>query len=159
MSTIHTLKEKLREEIADVMLLAARKEAGVVLTTDDVIRLVKAGAIGKGGEIFLLDMGKPVKIIDLARELITLSGHTPDVDIPITITGIRPGEKIFEELLTAEEGPTATMWEKIFISKTQNHLTHERLATHLRAVRHLFEHGAPSRDAAAGAIDAFFSEK
>ncbi|MBI1960725.1 MAG: polysaccharide biosynthesis protein [Candidatus Liptonbacteria bacterium] len=124
-----------------------------------VLLVMEAGAIGKGGEIFLLDMGKPVKIIDLARELITLSGHTPDVDIPITITGIRPGEKIFEELLTAEEGSSATKWEKIFISKTQSHLTHERLLAHLHAAQNLFERGAPSRNAALAAIEAFFTAK
>jgi len=78
--------------------------------------VLEAGAIGKGGEIFLLDMGKPVKILDLAHEIIRLSGLEPDKDIPIVFTGVRPGEKIFEELLTAEEGSVATKYEKIFIS-------------------------------------------
>ena len=78
--------------------------------------VLEAGAIGGGGEIFLLDMGKPVKILDLAHEIIRLSGLEPDKDIPIVFTGIRPGEKIFEELLTAEEGSVATKYEKIFIS-------------------------------------------
>jgi len=67
--------------------------------------------------VFVLDMGKPVKILDLAREMIKLSGFEPDVDIPIVYVGIRPGEKLFEELLSAEEGATATQSNKIFIAK------------------------------------------
>ncbi len=86
--------------------------------SEAALLVMEAGAVGKGGELFLLDMGKPVKIIDLAKELIRLSGYEPDIDVPITITGIRPGEKIFEELLTDKEGTSATKWEKIFISKT-----------------------------------------
>jgi len=62
-------------------------------------------------------MGEPVKIVDLARDLIRLSGFEPDVDIKIEFTGLRPGEKLYEELLMAEEGLTATKHEKIFIGK------------------------------------------
>jgi FlaA1/EpsC-like NDP-sugar epimerase len=78
---------------------------------------MQAGAMGQGGEVFVLDMGKPIKIIDLAREMIKLSGFEPDVDIPIVYIGIRPGEKLFEELLTAEEGSMATQSNKIFVVK------------------------------------------
>ena len=73
--------------------------------------------MAKDGEVFVLDMGQPVKIMDLARNLIRLSGFTPDRDIPIEVTGIRPGEKLYEEVLTAEEGTTATTHEKIFRAK------------------------------------------
>jgi len=79
--------------------------------------VIQAGAMGRGGEIFILDMGKPVKIVDLAKDLIRLSGFQPDVDIKIQFTGIRPGEKLFEELLTAEEGVTSTKHSRIFVAK------------------------------------------
>ena len=76
--------------------------------------ILQAGSMGKGGEVFVLDMGQPVKIVDLAKNMIRLYGHEPDGDIKITFTGLRPGEKLFEELLTAEEGTSATMHTKIF---------------------------------------------
>ncbi len=76
--------------------------------------VMEAGAIGEGGEVFVLDMGKPVKILDLAREMIKLHGLEPDKDIPIVFSGMRPGEKIFEEILNAEEGVVSTESKKIF---------------------------------------------
>ncbi|MDR3587442.1 MAG: nucleoside-diphosphate sugar epimerase/dehydratase [Desulfosporosinus sp.] len=79
--------------------------------------VIQAGAMAKGGEIFILDMGKPVKIVDLAKDLIRLSGFEPEVDIKIQFTGIRPGEKLFEELLTSEEGTTSTKHSRIFVAK------------------------------------------
>ncbi len=88
------------------------------MTIPEAVQLIiQAGALAKGGEIFVLDMGEPVKIMDLAKTLIRLSGFEPGVDIPIKITGMRPGEKLFEELLTAEEGTTATANERIFVAK------------------------------------------
>lgn len=87
------------------------------MTIPEAVQLViQAGALARGGEIFLLDMGKPVKIMDLARDLIRLSGLKPDEDIKIKIMGIRPGEKLFEELLTKGEGTGATAHERIFIA-------------------------------------------
>ncbi len=71
----------------------------------------------KVGEIFVLDMGEPVKIYDLAVSLIKLSGHEPNVDIPIVFTGLRPGEKLYEELLMKEEGLQETENKKIFIGE------------------------------------------
>lgn len=79
--------------------------------------VIQAGAMAQGGEIFILDMGKPVKILDLAKDLIRLSGFEPEVDIKIQFTGIRPGEKLYEELLTAEEGITSTKHSRIFVAK------------------------------------------
>ena len=79
--------------------------------------VLQAGAYAKGGEIFVLDMGEPVKIYDLAKDLIKLSGLEPHNDIEIKITGLRPGEKLYEELLMAEEGLQKTIHEKIFIGK------------------------------------------
>ncbi len=88
------------------------------MTTPEACLLVmQAGAMGKGGEVFVLDMGSPVKIVDLARELIKLSGLEPDKDIPIVFTQPRPGEKLFEEIMTAEEGTIATQNQKIFMAK------------------------------------------
>lgn len=85
------------------------------MTIPEATQLVlQAGAMAQGGEVFVLDMGEPVKITDMACDLIKLSGLVPYQDIDIKFTGIRPGEKLFEELLTAEEGTTATRHAKIF---------------------------------------------
>lgn len=98
----------------------------VTLTHKEIIRyfmlipeaaqlVLQAGAFAKGGEIFILDMGEPVKIYDLAKKLIKLSGFEPEKDIKIEVTGLRPGEKLYEELLMNEEGLTETQNDKIFI--------------------------------------------
>ncbi|MGV8145858.1 MAG: polysaccharide biosynthesis protein [Alkaliphilus sp.] len=88
------------------------------MTIPEAVQLViQAGAMAKGGEIFVLDMGKSVKIIDLARNLIRLSGFIPDEDIKIEIVGLRPGEKLFEELLLEGEGTKSTKHKKIFTAK------------------------------------------
>ncbi|WP_298201840.1 nucleoside-diphosphate sugar epimerase/dehydratase, partial [Desulfosporosinus sp.] len=79
--------------------------------------VIQAGAMARGGEVFILDMGKPVKIVDLAQDLIRLSGFDAGLDIKIEFTGIRPGEKLYEELLTAEEGTTSTKHQRIFVAK------------------------------------------
>lgn len=88
------------------------------MTKKEAVELVlQAGAMGHGGEIFVLDMGEPVRILDMAEQMIRLSGHVPYDDIPIVFTGIRPGEKLFEEILTAEEGTSATHHSQIFVAR------------------------------------------
>lgn len=89
------------------------------MTIPEAAQLVlQASGQGKNEEVYILDMGEPVKIVDLARDLIKLSGLEPDVDIPIVFTGMRPGEKLYEELMTQEERlESATAHEKIFVAK------------------------------------------
>lgn len=79
--------------------------------------VLQAGSMGNGGDVFVLDMGSPVKIVDLAEKMIKLSGLEPYKDIEIKFTGLRPGEKLFEELLTAEEGTSSTTHSQIFRAK------------------------------------------
>lgn len=88
------------------------------MTISEAVQLViQAGAISAGGEIFVLDMGEPVKIVDLARRMIRLAGFEPEKDIKIIYTGIRPGEKLYEEILTAQEGVSATLHQRIFVAR------------------------------------------
>lgn len=91
------------------------------MTIPEASQLVlQAGALAKGGEVFVLDMGEPVKIVDMATDLIELSGLVPNKDIEIKFSGLRPGEKLFEELLTAEEGTTSTKHQKIFVANIKD---------------------------------------
>lgn len=95
------------------------------MTIPEAARLViQAGAIAKGGEIFVLDMGEPVKIVHLAEQLIKLSGYIPYEEIQIEFIGLRPGEKLYEELLLEEEGLESTQQEGILIAKP-SHFTHD----------------------------------
>lgn len=108
-----------------------------MLTSEACLLVLQSGAMGEGGEVFVLDMGKPVKIVDLAREMIKLSGFVPDKDIAIVFTGIRPGEKLFEEILTAEEGTAATKNKQIFkarLSEIQSEKLEESMVKLEKAV-------------------------
>jgi len=88
------------------------------MTIPEAVQLViQAGALAKGGEVFVLDMGEPVKILDLARSMIQLSGFEPEKDIEIVFTGIRPGEKLYEELMTDTEGLNYTKHNRIYAAK------------------------------------------
>lgn len=96
--------------------------------------VLQAAAYAKGGEIFVLDMGSPVKIVDLARRMIELSGFVPDKDIQIVFTGLRKGEKLYEELLMNEEGLQKTRHDKIFVAKPMN-ITKEELDKKLQLLQ------------------------
>ena len=104
------------------------KGGPVTITHPDIVRyfmtipeacelVLQAGAMGKGGEIFVFDMGDPVKILNLATRMIRLSGFEPNVDIKIVYTGLRPGEKLYEELLSDSTRTMPTHHNKIMISK------------------------------------------
>ena len=108
------------------------KGGPVTVTHPDIIRyfmtipdacmlVLEAGSMGHGGEIFIFDMGSPVKIVNLARKMIRLAGFIPEVDIKIEFTGLRPGEKLFEELLNQKEITTKTHNPKIMIAKVQEY--------------------------------------
>ncbi len=98
--------------------------------------ILQAGSIGNGGEVFILDMGEPIKIIDIANELIRLSGYEPELDIPITITGTRPGEKKIEELSLPTEQLDKTKHKKIFVLNDPD-ITKETLSNLILGIKEL----------------------
>src|SRR5450759_4382449 len=106
------------------------------MTIPEAAQLVlQAGALGEGGEIFILDMGQPVKVVDLARDMIQLSGLTPGEDIEIVFTGMRPGEKLFEELGTSADQVDRTRHEKVFVGKIPQMAPEKVLAAVTRMAR------------------------
>lgn len=109
-----------------------------------VLLVMQAGSMGEGGEVFVLDMGEPVKIMDMAYDLIRLHGLEPEKDIPIKITGLRPGEKLFEELLNAEEGVIKTKHIEIFKAICSRKLTKIELEMKLDKLFELVKNGSSS---------------
>lgn len=104
------------------------------MTIPEASQLVlQAGAMAENGRVYVLDMGAPVKIMDLARDLIELSGFEPDEDIKVEVTGLRPGEKLFEEFLTAEEGTSTTAHSQVFAARKQG-VDPEKLRKQLEAL-------------------------
>lgn len=115
-SVIPIFKQQIRE--GGPVTVTHPEMVRYFMTIPEAVQLViQAGAIAEGGETFVLDMGEPVKIAKLAHDLIRLSGLEPDRDIRVEYTGMRPGEKLYEELLTAEEGTAGTTHDRIFIGK------------------------------------------
>lgn len=112
-SVIQLFKEQIKKG-GPVTVTDSEMKRYFMAIPEAVLLVLEASAIGVGGEAYVLDMSNPIKIVDLAKEMIRLSGHEPDVDIPIVYSGIRPGEKLFEELLSAEEGSDPTEHPKIF---------------------------------------------
>ena len=107
------------------------------MTIPEACQLVlEAGSMGKGGEIFVFDMGKPVSIADLAKKMIRLYGHVPGADIDIRYTGLRPGEKLYEELLMDSENTLPTYHEKIMIARIRNHQS-DQLVEDLEILFHI----------------------
>lgn len=115
-SVIPIFKEQIRKG-GPVEVTHPEMKRYFMMIPEAVLLVMQAAEMGKGGEVFVLDMGKPIKIIDLAKEMIRLSGFEPDKDIPIVFTEPKPGEKLFEEILTTKEETTATQHQKIFIAK------------------------------------------
>ncbi|WP_027087191.1 polysaccharide biosynthesis protein [Cohnella panacarvi] len=110
------------------------------MTIPEAVQLViQAGSLATGGEVFILDMGRPVKIAELASDLIRLSGLEPGKDIQIIYTGLRPGEKLFEEILTNEEGASATKHDRIYVSRPSD-VDNDKLLNELNEMeKHLLQ--------------------
>jgi len=100
-----------------------------------VLLVLQAGAMGRGSEVFVLDMGEPIKVLDLARDLIRLHGLEPERDVPIIFTDPEPGEKDYEDLLTAEEGTVATRDDRIFVARTASPADPDALFGQLTTLR------------------------
>ena len=98
------------------------------MTIPEAVSLVlQASVIGAGGEVLVLDMGEPVRIVNLAEELIRIHGMEPYKDIQIEFVGLRPGEKLFEEILTAEEGTSVSKHKKVFIAKNSEYYSKDEI--------------------------------
>jgi FlaA1/EpsC-like NDP-sugar epimerase len=116
-SVIPTFQEQIRN--GGPVTVTHKEIERFFMTIPEAVQLViQAGSMGSGGELYLLNMGKPVKILHLAEELIRLSGKEPYEDIDITFTGLRPGEKLYEELLLDGEGVKPTTHEKICVARS-----------------------------------------
>jgi FlaA1/EpsC-like NDP-sugar epimerase len=115
-SVLPTFLEQLRH--GGPLTVTHRDMVRYFMTIPEAVSLVlQASVLGKGGEVMVLDMGEPVKIVNLAEDLIRIHGLEPGRDVDIVFTGIRPGEKLFEEMLTAEEGTLASKHAKVFIAR------------------------------------------
>jgi FlaA1/EpsC-like NDP-sugar epimerase len=113
------------------------------MTIPEAVALVlQASVIGKGGEVMVLDMGVPIMIVKLAEELIRIHGLVPYRDVDIRFTGMRPGEKLFEELLTAEEGTIATRSNKVFVARSSERFSRADIEGILAEFRDALADGA-----------------
>jgi len=139
-SVIPIFKEQIRKG-GPVTVTHPEMKRYFMTPSEAALLVLQAGAIGEGGEVFVLDMGEPIKIVDLARELIRLSGYEPDVDIPIVFTGIRPGEKLFETLFAEDEDALPTEHKKIFMIKVDSDLRGKDLSDCLESLTTLVERG------------------
>ncbi len=150
----------LREQIArggPVTITHPEMKRYFMTIREAAVLVLHAGALGAGGEIFVLDMGEPVRILDLARRLIELSGRDDRGEIDVVFTGVRPGEKLFEELETSDEAIAKTRHPKIFIGKIAGRSS-EELACFLERLRDGLRArgGSPRAAASAGHLPARF---
>jgi FlaA1/EpsC-like NDP-sugar epimerase len=134
-SVIPIFKEQIRAG-GPVTVTHPEMKRYFMLNSEACLLVMEAAAIGQGGEVFVLDMGKPIKILDLAKEMIKLAGFEPDKEIPITFIGPRPGEKLFEEILSAEEGTSTTKYKRILIAKLKEP-DEEKLRKGLERLKHV----------------------
>lgn len=134
-----------REQIAKggPVTITDKRVIRYFMTIPEAVSLVLlAGSDAKGGEIYILDMGDPIKIDDLARNMIRLSGLEPEVDIPIVYTGLRPGEKLYEELLMNEEGLQSTENKMLFVGRPMS-IQPDALEKQLKVLREACQHNDP----------------
>jgi len=126
-SVVRLFKEQIQQ--GKPVTVTNAEASRFLMTIPEAVQLIlQAASMGKGGEIFVLDMGKPIKIIDLARTMISLAGYVPNKDIPIFITGLKHGEKLTEELYDKEnESLNQTDHKKIFVVKTINHVNYKEV--------------------------------
>ena len=135
-----------RGSVVPIFLGQLKKGGPITITHPDMKRyfmtipesvtlVLQAALLGNGGEIMVLDMGEPIFIKNLAEELIKLHGLVPNIDIEIEYTGIRPGEKLFEEILTAEEGTNKTTHERIYVAKVSLNMAKKQIEDHLENFR------------------------
>jgi FlaA1/EpsC-like NDP-sugar epimerase len=119
------------------------------MTIPEAVQLVlQAGTIGKSGELYVLDMGDPVKILDLARDMIQLSGFQPDAEVPIVFTGIRPGERLHEQLVAADERIEKASREGMSLVRRPDRFTPTELLEVVRRLENLAENGNPAETSA-----------
>ncbi len=132
-SVIPIFKEQIKKG-GPIEITHPKMKRYFMTTPEAVLLVIKAGSIGQGGEVFVLDMGNPIRILNLAKELIRLSGLEPDKDVPIIYSKPRPGEKFSEEILTAEEGTVATQSKKIFMARLSE-IDEKKLNFHLEQLK------------------------
>lgn len=143
-SVVPVFKEQIRN--GGPVTITDAEMTRYFMTIPEAVQLVmQAGAQGKSGDLYLLEMGEPVKILDLAQDMIRLSGFIPDVDIPIVFTGLRPGEKLHESLITDDSEVTKSTSEKLALVLRKSQLSAEEIRRILLRLETLVQSGEPQQ--------------